>query len=199
MACGALPLAAGTSVFLLWLVLRWGWLMTAGAHIVCGGSVLFVVGAVVLAGFWVRARRAPEFPRPRLLRLTVAAALLLAANFPAAAGIIVAAMAVQTCYVAVIENRSPAVLNAVRITGGGCEVVFGHISPDTTRRRWFWIQRDGELTLHAVRDGVPVEETVDGYVTGGMGTRTVVTFGPDGTISVTNANERFRAAWYLAE
>ena len=188
-------MAAGTSVFLLWLVLRWDWLMAAGAYIIGGGCVLFVVGVVVLLGFLVRARLSRWFPRPRLRRMTVAAALLLLANFPAAAGVLVAVGKVESCYSVVIENHSPAMLEAVRVSGGGCEIDFGRLAPGAARRRWFWVQRTGELTLRAVSDGSPVVRMIDGYVTGGIGARTAVTVEPNGTISATIDYGRARPAW----
>ena len=125
----------------------------------------------------------------------VGAALLLIANFPTAGGVVAAVMALQTCYVVVVENHSASALDAVRVTGGGCEAGFGRIAPGRTRRRWFWIQRTGELTLRATRDGTPVIRMVDGYVTGGMGARTVATVEPDGTVSVRNDDDRSQVTW----
>ena len=199
LVCGGLPLVAGTVVFLLWLVGRQDWLMVAGVFIIGTGGLLFVVGGVILTGFWALARRAPCFSRAWAHRMTVGAALLLLANFPVAAAFTAAAVRVIECYNVAIENGSGFALDAVHVSGGGCKVDFGRIAPGATRRRWFWIQREGELVLHATRGGVPVEEVVDGYVTGGMGARKLVVIGPAGSVSVTDANDRFHSAWYRPE
>lgn len=195
LACGALPLVAGTSIFLLWLVFRWEWLVNAGGVTIGIGSFLFVLGTIVLTGFSVQTRRCPELPRRRVRRMTIGAALLLLANFPVAGGIVAASLAVVSCYTVVVENHSPSSLEAVSISGGGCKVDFGHLSPGGSRRRWFWVRHDGQLILRAASVDTIIKRTVDGYVTNGLGAYRKITIEPGAVISVADASGQSSLAW----
>ena len=63
--CGAAPLLIGVSIFILWLITRWDWLMMAGIFTLYGGVAIFVVGVLALARFCWLAFRTPGFPRRR--------------------------------------------------------------------------------------------------------------------------------------
>lgn len=184
--CGASPLLVGVSVFLLWLVTRWDWLMAAGMLTLYGGVAIFLVGALALARFCWLAFRSPD-PRGRRPWLSaLACAGLLLVNVPVAGGIVAAAIAIETRYTVVVHNTSPQPLESVRVFGGGCDESLGSIPPGGFARRSFWIQRDGELRFRALRGAVIHTKTIDGYVTNNMGGHTTVTVHPDGTVSVSN-------------
>lgn len=125
--CGAIPLACGTFIFVLWLVTRWDWLMAAGLATIIGGVFVFLIGTIALACYHELAVRSPEVT-PRQLRFrTLAAVGLLLSNFPIAVGYAASANAVKTCYTVAIHNRSRQPLDHVRVIGGGCDLDFGTI------------------------------------------------------------------------
>jgi len=64
--CGSFPLLVGVSIFLLWLITRWEWLMMAGSNTLFGGVALFTIGVVALARFHWLAVRNLDVPRQRL-------------------------------------------------------------------------------------------------------------------------------------
>lgn len=187
--CGTLPLLVGVSIFVLWLVTRWDWLTLAGFYTLFGGVVIFLVGVVALACYCGQAFQAPNLPRRRLWLSTIACAGLLLSNFPVAGGIIVAVAAIESRYTVTIHNASQQPLNDVRVFGGGCDESLGSIPPGDTARRSFWVEHDDELKLHAISGTAVHKETIDGYVTNGMGGHTTVTLNLDGTISVSNNND----------
>jgi hypothetical protein len=182
--CGAFPLTCGTLVFLLWLVTRWDWLMTAGIVTIIGGLQVFLIGNIALAWYRGLALRSPEVT-PRQLRFrTLAAVGLLLSNFPLAVGYAVAANAVITCHTVVVHNASRQPLDNVRVVGGGCDVGFGKVQPGESIRRAFWIRRKGELVLIADFGGSRHTEMVDGYVSSDIGGSKEVTVNSNGTIGV---------------
>lgn len=185
--CGALPLVVGVSIFLLWLITRWNWLMMAGLFTLYGGVAISFIGIVSLALFCWLAYRAPERPR-RLWISTFACAALLFSHFPAAAGIIATVIAIETRYTVVVHNASQQPLGDVRVFGGGCVANFGTIPPGSVARRSFWIQGDGELKIRAVSGTTAHAKVIDGYVTQYRGGRTTVTINSDGSISVSPQN-----------
>ena len=93
--CGAIPLIVGVSIFLLWLVTRWDWLMLAGVFTIYGGIGLFLIGSVALANYFRLGWRTPELLRRSLWRSTLGCAGLLLSNFVVAAAIIVAGFALD--------------------------------------------------------------------------------------------------------
>ena len=183
---GALPLLVGVSLFTLWIITRWDWLIMAGVFALYGGVAIFCVGAVALARFCWLAFSTPELPRRRLWISTLGCAALLLSNFAVAGCITVTAIVIETRYTVIVHNASEQPLSGVRVFGGGCEVDFGTIPPDGVVRRSSWIQHDGELEFRALRGATTYKKTIDGYVTGNMGGNLTVTINPDDTISVAN-------------
>ncbi|MFI5458362.1 MAG: hypothetical protein ACHRXM_23275 [Isosphaerales bacterium] len=184
--CGAVPLVFGVSIFLLWLITHWDWLMMAGIFTLYSGLVIFAVGVIALARFHWLALRTPDVLRRRLRLATLVCAGLLLANLLIAGAIIATVVATQTAYTVAVHNTSPQPLDRVRVFGGGCDASFGSIPPQNVARRSFWIQHDGELEFQAVSGTTSYAKTIDGYVTNSVGGHTTVTINPDGTISVTN-------------
>jgi len=186
--CGALPLLVGVSIFLLWLITRWDWLMMAGIFTLYGGVAVFFIGSIALARFCWLAFRMPELPRRRLWLSTLGCGTLLLSNFAVAGGITASVIAIETHYTVIVHNTSQQPLSGVRVFGGGCEADFGTIPSGGVVRRSFWIQHDGELEFRAVSGATTYSKIIDGYVTNSMGDHTTVTINPDGTISVFNKN-----------
>ncbi|MGW8257748.1 MAG: hypothetical protein ACWGMZ_09715 [Thermoguttaceae bacterium] len=188
LACGVLPLLVGVSIFLLWVSTGWQWLVVAGIVTLCGGVAIFLVGIIALTWYCWLALHTLDISKRRTWLSTFACAGLLLSNFPVAGGIIVAAIAIETRYTVVVHNTLQQPLDDVRVFGGGCEVTFGAISPGGVVRRSFWIHQDGTLEFRAVSNATTYAQTIDGYVTNGMGGYTTVTVKPDGTVSVCNGS-----------
>ena len=182
--CGALPLIVGVTIFVLWLVTRWDWLMTAGFITICGGIAIVLIGALALARFWWLAVRMPDLSHRRPWRSIAVCGILLLSNFPVAAGIMVTVAEIESNYTVVVRNASEETLVNVRVAGGGCDEVFGSIPPGADIRRTLRFECDGRLEFWAQGASNTYAETIDGYVTGNLGGRSIVTVHRDGTISV---------------
>lgn len=185
--CGAFPLLVGVSIFVLWLVTRWNWLMVAGIGTLYGGVAIVLVGVVALVRFYWLATRAPGLPSRQLWRSTVACSGLLLVNFPVALGITVASVAIATRYTVVIHNGSQQPLTNARVFGGGFDHTWSSIPPGGTVQESFWVEGDDTLEFRAVSGTAVHAETIDDYVTSSMGGHTTVTINPDGTVSVSNS------------
>lgn len=184
--CGIIPLVFGVLIFVLWLITRWKWLMLAGVYAILGGIVLFIIGAISLSYYCMLGLRNPKLPSQRVFISTLAGYGILFSNIPFAIGIVVAAVAIETCYTVVVHNASPMSLDEVRVIGGGCEAEFGKIPPGKVSRRSFWIKGDGELVFRGVCGDTAYMETIDEYVTNNLGGHCKVTINPNGTASVSN-------------
>ncbi len=106
--CGALPLVAGPLIFAVWLPTRWEWLVPAGILVLYAGVLLFLIGTVALARFAIVAFREQNNRGKQTWRSIVSCSVLLLSNFVVAGGIISAVIVIQTSYVVMIQNRSPA-------------------------------------------------------------------------------------------
>lgn len=182
--CGLLPLLAGVTIFLLWLVTDNDVFMVAGILTMYAGTIVVVFGLVVLARFYWKASVDTEIPRRKLKLSTALCAALLLINFPAAVGLSIIAIWLKTEYSITIHNASSAILHDVRVVGGGEEAWFGTLSPGENTQNSIWISTDGTLRISAVREGDTISGVIDDYVTNNMGGNTHVTIHPDKTISV---------------
>ncbi len=183
--CGATPLVTGVSIFILWIITRWEWLILAGLLTLFGGPIVFVFGILALAQYYQSAMRSTELNKRDVSLATLGCLGLLLSNFLVAAGIMIAVEAIQTCYIVAVENQSRQSLTEVHVSGGGCDADLGTILPGETSRGSFWIRHDDELTFHANSGQLALSEKIDGYVTHGVGGHTIVTIQPSQTITVT--------------
>lgn len=181
--CGAAPLLAGISVFLLWLLTRWGPLMVTGVLTICAGFGAFVMGCIALAIYCWRGLRSRDSNRRPVWLPTFVCAGLLLVNFPVAFGIVEAVIDVEMRYVVVIHNASGQPLDDVRVFGGGCDESFGSLAPGKTVRRRLRFRTDGDLQFRAV-SGTTTLEANAGYVTRDLAGAPTITVEPDGTVSV---------------
>ena len=185
--CAVVPLITGVSIFLFWVVTRWDGLRSAGICTLIAGAAAFLVGIIELACYGEIAFRTPNVPARQVRFSSLVCGLLLFSNFPVAAGIVVAANAIDSCYTVVIHNHSQKSLERVGVfADGGCEADFGTIPSGETVQRSFWILGDGELEFRAVSGSTPKREIVDDYVTHDMGGHTTITCNSDGTVSHSN-------------
>lgn len=183
--CGAVPLLVGISVFLLWVATRQDWLMGAGAFVLFAGFAFFMVGVVALVRYCVLAFLAPDLP-PRFWASTIACAVLLLSNFPAAGAIIWKVLELESRYTVVLENESDEALEDVRIVGRGrVYAALATIPPGEAATRSFQIAHEGPLEVEV--GGVTT--TIEGYVTGSQGGHAIVTFKGRGRVSVLRVSD----------
>ena len=178
--CAVLPLTAGLAIFATWRATRWDWLIPAGIITIFAGLVLVFVGVVALARACCLARDAKQ---PLGLSAAICGVLLLS-NFPVAARLTFAAIQIDTAYTVVINNSSTDDLRHVRVFGGGCAESFGSLEPGEEAKRTFSIRSQGTLEFLAEGQAGVYQETIDGYVTGGLGGKTSITVNRDGTLTV---------------
>jgi hypothetical protein len=188
--CGAAPLLTGTAIFLLWTITRWRALMDAGLWVIVAGVGLSVTGCIALIAYIVFARRDPSLPRRTIWMRGTRAAFLLLANYPVAAVILSAAIAIETRYTVTIHNHSSHPIEQARIEGGGVTVSFGAVAPGASVRRTFHFQDDGTLEFSGVYQGRIVGRQIESYVTSGLGGDTEIALDESGRLRVDR-----RAPW----
>ena len=185
LSCGALPLAAGTLVFVLWLAFPSDTLMGVGAIVFGLGLALFIVGSTALVRFFFLSEsRAIGLMRSHG-RSTVLAGILLVSNFPVA---LAYGAVMIPAYVVEVHNESDQMLENVRIFGGGCEESLGSLQPGESETELLRIERDGRLELSFQHGTDSKRQVIDGYVTHGQGAIRIVSVRPgsEGTLDVTS-------------
>jgi len=183
LGCGGFPLCAGLLVFCTWLATRWQWLETAGLFVLFGGVVWFVIGVVALIIFIIQSRNS-AMSRWKLWCSVVLSGSLLLLNFPAAFAIANAVIEIKTTYYLVIQNNSPTTVSGARVYGGGRDLQLQPIAPGSNFKTKMLFIRDGSLMLNIKSGGLETTNLVEGYVTKGIGGKTIVTLRPDGQIDV---------------
>ena len=184
--CGAFPLVAGVSVFLLWMVTEWDWLPAAGLWVLLAGGVFFITGMATLAWFCWSARHDPRLSKREIWISGLLCGGLLVSNFPVAVGVVGAAIKWEERFHVVVSNDSEQSFDQVRLKGGACDIWIGHLAPHQTVRRSFWIKAKGGLDFQAVsdEDGRKVAQLVEGYVMPGVNEQATVTIHSNGTVGV---------------
>ena len=183
--CGGLPLAAGVSVFLLWLLTGSEIFVLLGIAVLFLGLILFAIGGIALArASWVMARK-PNYETVRGSVFAIAA--LLVVNFPVAGGILWTVSYLQKRYLVTIDNRSAEALEEVRLFGGGCEEFLGWIASGDSEEQGLWFEQDGQLKIEFRRSGRQEAHIVESYVTGGLGGWALVIVDAEGKVSVSSS------------
>jgi hypothetical protein len=172
--CGVMPMAAGTAIFLSWLLVRWDWLMMAGILTIIVGAGVVLTGLVFLGIHALQARRLQ--PSGRWGVRTLAVAVLLLANFPLAGAYTWGAVWVVTRYTVTITNGGVRTADRVIVTGPGVSADLGAIAPGASRRASFHFAGDGPLELEARYGPTISRSTILGYVTTHQGGNQTMTF-----------------------
>jgi hypothetical protein len=182
--CGACPLLVGISIFVLWLITHWQWLMMAGLITICGGIALIAIGMIALVyGRW-NDPLALAWHGKRFWMGTIGCVMLMSSNIPVAAGLVTVVVALETRYTVVVCNASQQPLEKIHIFGGGVDRKLDAIASGKNARCSFWVHGDGPLEMDCCLGSTTHSGIIDGYVTGNMGGRTVVTVQDDGEFSV---------------
>jgi len=111
-ACGVIPMALGTAVFIAWLFTDDDALELIGLAVIFGGVVLVVAGIVSLCFFVSRARR-----DGRSYRTPTAVALAtLAANFPLCGVYVAFAFTTESAHLVTVDNQAGQPVTALVVT-----------------------------------------------------------------------------------
>jgi len=183
LSCGALPLAAGTLIFVLWLASPSHTLVALGAIVFGLGLAFFLVGSMALVRFSLLSESRAVGLLSSHGWSTVLAGLLLVSNFPAA---LTYGAVMIPAYVVEVHNESDQLLESVRIFGGGCDESLGSLQPGGSETELLRIERDGQLELSFQHGTESKRQVIDGYVTHGHGAIRIVSVRPgsDGTLEV---------------
>ncbi len=181
--CALAPLCVGTAIFLSWLAFRWDMLMIAGIVTIYVSIFLFLFGTVCLIAYWFRGTR-KDFENQRTsTKKSVLVAVLLLINWPLALFYAAAAIDIETRYDLVVVNDSASAVD-VRVSGGGIQVDFGTIRRKSRKREYFHFEQDGELVIQTTQNGTQALNTVETYVTPGLGGSKHVVIEADGQIQL---------------
>ena len=181
--CGALPLCSGVSIFALWCLTRWDWLVLAGFWVIGVGLIFVMVGLTALLRFWtLRGKDASHSQSHNRWATAIGLAALLS-NFPAAIAIVVAVSLILRMSTVFVRNETDHAVNQVRVFGGGVDEWIGTVSPGEVAEESFWIHTDGVLELSIQRGGVTETEELVRRVDELSVARTTVTIHSDGSIS----------------
>ena len=179
-ACGAVPLAIGTTIYVTWRITRWDWLMAAGLFTVLGGLVVFVIGTGCLIAYVGGNARREKHRRVSLGIQTLLVGGLLLVNFPAAAYYAWSAVDLFTAYGVSIVNDSGAAIDSVVLTGPGVHVEVGPLPPGGRSHQELHFRGDGTLDFSAHGPDWHGEGQIEEYVTGNMNGNTTVRLKADG-------------------
>jgi hypothetical protein len=188
--CGILPLVAGVGIYLVWLVAKWESLMVAGLFTIIAGMVCTIVAAISLGLFWRNVRRNNTMPQRRAVYLIAFCAAILAMDYLAAGIIACTAHERYSAYNITVCNESLQPIENIHLSGGGIDYYCDRIAAGKAADCILWFKQDGSLQFSAVCGSTTYAETVDNYVTGGMGGMAIITIRPDYTISIDHDIQR---------
>lgn len=163
-ACGAIPLLAGTAIYFTWRLTQLDVMMLLGMLNIFVGLTLFVVGIGCLI---YQAHREWSAGRSVSTRRNAFVAALLLVNFPAAGVYGMSAIDVMSRFTVRIVNDSGGDIDSLEVKGAGFNREVGPMQAgDRTR---FYIRNFGEggAEFTARQHGQDIHGALHGYVTGG--------------------------------
>ena len=190
-ACAKIPMIAGVSTFLIWLILRQEGLTLLGAIIILLGLALLPIGLLALAGYYWMGTKQSDVPAKQLRLSTLKGVGLLLSNLLVAGAIIAVVLAIVCRYTVVVHNDSPRALDHVRVHGAGADLMLGSIQPGATVERTFCIGQEGEIIFEAASGSTAHSKVLSGYVNTIHGEREgTVRVDSHGNISVSHGPRR---------
>ena len=166
--CGAVPLLAGTLIYVTWLFTRWDPLMAAGFVTICAGLVAFLIGSLCLLleffDFAADPAERRQFRRHRFFALG-----LLLINFPAAMFYMLSAIHVRALYTVQVHNDSDRPIESLVVTGPGLRAELGPIPAGGRAHRNWRFESEGTLDFTARQQEVQFSGELDPYVTNSWG------------------------------
>jgi hypothetical protein len=183
-ACGAIPLVAGTAIYVTWRVTRWESLMALGLLNILVGLAMFAVGVGCLLCQSMR-EEASSGPQPidaGLRNLLVACLLLV--NFPVAFVYVLSADDVMSRVTIRIVNESGNKIDAIAIEGIGVDKHVDPVQAGGYDRVYLRHVGEGGVSFTARHGGQEINGELIGYVVGGEDV--TLRFLPDGKFEVGN-------------
>lgn len=176
LVCGALPLLAGTGVYIAWRITRNDLLMVSGLWVIVLGLLAFLTGLACLAANHLRRADKTQGDQRTSGRILV----LLLLNFPAAAACVWSAGEASSRYTLTVINDGPLPVSDFTVNGAGVSLNLGSIAPGDSKDDYFHPTSEGALNFTARRDGKAFGGCFDGYATGGLAGQTTIRIHPDG-------------------
>lgn len=186
-ACGAIPLVAGTAIYFTWRVTRWESLMALGLLNILVGLALFAVGVGCLLCQSLRNEsNSEQQPIDAGLRNLLVACLLLV-NFPVAFVYVLSADNVMSRVTIRIVNESGNKIDAIAIEGIGVDKHVGPVTAGGYNRVYLRHVGEGGINFIARQGDREFKGELNGYVVGGEDI--TLRFLPDGKFEVGNNRE----------
>lgn len=145
------------------------------------GGLTLIVGPLLLLAAAMNLRGAPDRRRGRR---GLAATLVLAANFPAAAFAVWAANDVMTSFTVTVRNESPRTLEEVLVTGPGLRERIGALEPGRSATVRIRPGGPGILDVEWTGEGGHESAAAETYVTSGLEGHIAVTVPAQGAPAV---------------
>ncbi len=183
-ACGAMPLIAGTAIYFLWRLTRWEFLERLGMFNIFIGLALFAIGVGCVIRQSNDEMSTPNTNNGNTGQRNLLVVTLLLANFPAAIIYGLSAIEVMTRYTVCITNESPTAIEKLVLVGPNSEWSIGVVPAGARVQRELSFGGEGSLSFTAEHEGESIQGEVDGYVTGGLGGDTTLRLLPNGKFDV---------------
>lgn len=183
-ACGVLPLLAGTITFGAWLATDSDALMLVGISVILVGLGLFVAGAIALRRFVVSAKKAAV----SYVRRTVIVAAILVLNFPLAlAYMAIADTMVTGIFVTIANDFSGPIRNLVVTDPRGATFPVENIEPGSRHSSCFDFSGEGTVKFSMTASGLAHSGILIGYITPSMGLRAELRLTADGEVEISES------------
>lgn len=183
---GGLPLLTGTAVFAAWVVTGWVQWIAVGFGVIGLGTLAVLVGLVCLVFAFDAFRSGGQLTSGELAQRMLLALGLQLVNFPAAAGLMLAAIHLESRCVLTLTNATGAELRDWQLTYPGGEILVDTWAAGESRRHSFWPKREGRVELYVGDlNGSSYEFLIDGYVSDDFGIEWTVQLLPEGQIEFT--------------
>lgn len=186
-ACGLLPLVAGTITFVAWLMSYQYELMLVGYYVILGGLVCFLVGVITLCRYFHGARKAGDSH----VRPTVIGAAILLLNFPVAFAYLAVVGGMETGILLTIKNDSSApIRNFVLIDPRGKNYPVVDIKPHSTYSSCFDLRGEGGVKYSMSAGKISHEGYLIDYITSNSGVSSKMHFTESGRIEISTSYDR---------
>jgi len=183
--CWAVPLVAGLSTFLLWIVTNWDALEMVGLYVILAGTAMFVAGYIVLMLRLVETARTANIPHRRIWLSTAIVSILMFSNFPVAWRILHAVEGMEDRYKVTVKNETTQQLEQVRLFGVGNDEDLGTIQTDDSAKRFVNPHTFGALQFSAQSGATKYSTTVTNNPQPGQQDGVTITVQANGTVSTT--------------
>ncbi|MHC4893778.1 MAG: hypothetical protein ACYTFV_10530 [Planctomycetota bacterium] len=173
---GALPLVLGTAIFGAWVFTRNELWIAAGLGIMGLGTLIVPVAILCLVLGFDKFRKEARLTTGGIAWRVFGSLGLILVNFPAAFGLVIAAILLEERCVVVLTNETPFEARDWSLSWPGDEVHVQRWASGESQRFAFWCDGEGPIQLSiADLGGQPVEVTVEEYGGSGLGGRWEVT------------------------